>query len=339
MRVLVAGDSRQGSLGLMCRDGFAQAGYEAVIFDYRQLLRPDSHPFLRVRVIRRAFRPFRHWQVGRSLVRLAERFDPSVVLIIKGETLTPQTLIELRQRTQAKLANWNPDSPFNPSVSTAAVLKGIPLYDCYFTFAQHLIGPLVSAGAQQVDYLPFGYDPILHHPVSVGPSAMAKFACEVCFAGTWDPDRERILSSLLNFRVAVWGNGWERIYHRSPLKARWLGPARYGDDLAKIYSASKIVLNLLRDQNRGSHNMRSFEVPAIGAFLLTARSDEQSAFLEEDRECACYGDVDELGRQIRRYLGAESLRRSVALRGHHRVTHGRNTYCDRMKRVVDALSC
>jgi hypothetical protein len=70
------------------------------------------------------------------------------------------------------------------------------------------------------------------------------------------------------------------------------------DSLTLIISSSAVCLNLLRPQNQGSHNMRTFELPAMGGLMLTCRTEEQQEFFPENESCFMYADVGELKAKI-----------------------------------------
>jgi len=337
MRALIVGTERYGSLGQMCHDALTEIGVESHAFDYRREARIHGIGS-QVPGLRRVMRLWKQYRMNQHLVRQAARIQPDVVLVLKGELISPSTLSAVNSRTQARLVNWNPDNPFNPLNTTPALLKSIPVYDLHFTWHQALADRLEKAGAPRVAYLPFGYDPRLHHPVELTSNERAALATDVCFCGTWEPKRERLLAHVTDFGLGIWGNGWENLALDSPLRACWRGPAIYGDDLSSVYSASRIVLNFLREQNRDAHNMRTFETPATGAFQLTTRSRQVAAWFTEGREIGCFESPQELARQVKYYLGHEAERRQVAQAGYQRLKRNTHTYAERMQRVMDEVA-
>ena len=44
----------------------------------------------------------------------------------------------------------------------------------------------------------------------------------------------------------------------------------------------------MRLQDKNSHNMKSFEIPALGGLMLTNFSREQMLFFEQNKECFMY---------------------------------------------------
>ena len=81
------------------------------------------------------------------------------------------------------------------------------------------------------------------------------------------------------------------------------GCAIYGIAMIKAFRFSKIVLNFIRDQNMDAHNMRTIEVPAAKAFLMTERTAEQARVLfTEGKHLECFESIDELVRKIKFYL-------------------------------------
>ncbi len=114
----------------------------------------------------------------------------------------------------------------------------------------------------------------------------------------------------------------ENLSADSILKNKLRGKAIYGQEMIKAFRLCKIVLNFIRRQNETSHNMRTFEVPAAGAFLLTQRTQEQASFLfKEDENIACFGNIDELVKKIKFYLKLDSLRKVIAKKGFEMAQH------------------
>jgi spore maturation protein CgeB len=98
------------------------------------------------------------------------------------------------------------------------------------------------------------------------------------------------------------------------------------------------VLNFLREQNKGAHNMRTFEIPATGAFQLATRSEEHLAWFAEGREIACFETSHELMSQVAYYLEHDTERDQIAQAGHRCLEEGHHTYADRMKQVLDEVA-
>jgi spore maturation protein CgeB len=75
----------------------------------------------------------------------------------------------------------------------------------------------------------------------------------------------------------------------------------------------------MRPQNAFSHNMRSFESPACGAFTLSQRTPELSDLFEENTDIACFGSVEELRDQVARWRADPAGRAEIAAAGYERV--------------------
>jgi spore maturation protein CgeB len=61
----------------------------------------------------------------------------------------------------------------------------------------------------------------------------------------------------------------------------------YGPEMSELAASSRLCINILRLQNEGSHNMRTFETPGSGGLSFSQFSDEQNGFFPED-EAALY---------------------------------------------------
>jgi spore maturation protein CgeB len=87
----------------------------------------------------------------------------------------------------------------------------------------------------------------------------------------------------------------------------------------------------------GSHNMRSFEIPATGSFQLSTRSEGLTDWFREDHEVACFDGPAELQDKITYYLTREDERESIAWDGHRRVIESRHSYVDRMEELLNKV--
>ena len=80
-------------------------------------------------------------------------------------------------------------------------------------------------------------------------------------------------------------------------------------------ASSTVCLNPMRAQNKGAHNMRTFEIPAMGGLMLTSRSEEQQAFFPENEACYMYGDIEDLKKKIEYIIRNKQEDKQVRARG------------------------
>ena len=71
-----------------------------------------------------------------------------------------------------------------------------------------------------------------------------------------------------------------------------------GKKLIDIIAKSFLSLNILRKQNDNSHNMKTFEIPAMGGLLVTTRTKEQNIFFPENKASIMFSSISELEKKI-----------------------------------------
>lgn len=264
--------------------------------------------------------------MNKQLLRVVKKLKPHAIFLIKADNIFSSTLRAIKKiDTTVQLINFYPDNPFvfwNGN-SNANVLESLPCYDHFLIWSSMLVPVLESAGCRSVHYFPLGFDDDLFTIDSIAiPSD--RYQTDVCFVGTWEPDRERWLSDfcqrLPHVSVAIWGDLWNaNIKPGHILYEKIRGKAIYGIDMIRAFRQSKIVLNFIRKQNASAHNMRTFEVPACKAFLLTQRTQEQAQELfQEGYSIECFDSIDELVQKIEKFIDNknECLRQSIIDRGH-----------------------
>lgn len=333
MRILIVAEFPFGSLGLSYRNAFKSLGCEVVQFDLLEEYK-KINPFAKNKYLDNVFGGMFYKAINQKLIEVAKLVNPQLIFIIKGYFIYPETLLNIKNNSQILVFNFNPDNPFNvnSAASSDLIRKSIPYYDCYFIWGRFLIPELIQAGAKKVEYLPFAYDSELHYPVVVSEEEKKYYGNDIAFIGSWDKEREEWLNHLLDYDLAIWGNGWNSWKVSASLRKKWRGKAVLGEEFSKVCNASKIVLNLIRKQNGNAHNMRTFEVSACKGFMLTTRTKEQCEFFEENKEMICFETPYELISQIDKYLVNSAVLAEMSTCAYNKVLP--STYTKRAKKIL-----
>ena len=334
MRVLILGEDAPGGLMASYARGFTECGADVRTFCLARTYGAVM-PALPSRALRRLAEPVLLRAFNEKVTREAGGIVADLVFVIKGHRLSATTIDAVRESVGAPVVNFYPDDPFSNERSNRLAYGPdvLAAYDACFTFARHLVPAYEKAGTQSVHYLPFARDPKLHAPVAEpGPPAF-----DVVFVGNLDDVRVRFLDALAtDYRVAVFGERTTATVPRSRALARaTFGPAAYGADLARALASGAISLNVMRRQNAHSHNMRSFESPACGAFTLSQRTPELTELFAQGEEVVCFGTEDELREAVARWRADAKGRAIVARAGYERVRD--DTYARRAGTILERV--
>lgn len=315
MRVLIVGEEAPGALADSYARAFRSLGAEVA----RLCTRRGAWlgvPGAGTRAGRRLLAPLAARALNRR-VRRAAGEGAELVLVVKGAELEPATVAALRRATGAPVVNLYPDDPF--STLRANRLRHGPAvlreYTHCFTFARHLVDAYSRAGAA-ASYLPFAWDEHLHRPCPPAGAA----SLDAVFVGNLDAERIRWLEAVDPARLAVFGEHTRAALPRGSRLARArFFPAVYGRDMAALLARSRISLNVMRAQNAASHNMRSWESPACGAFTLSQHTAELAELFRDGEEVALAATPAALGEAVEHWLARPEERARVAAGGLRRV--------------------
>ncbi len=249
-------------------------------------------------------------KVNKELIRLADHIKPDIIWIFKGMEIYPDTLKLLGAKY--KLANYNPDHPFiisGPGSGNKNVTSSVGLYDFHFSYNLSLQKQIGESFHLKTAFLPFGFE------LPEADFLLAQQQPEINAIGfIGNPDKTRVnriaLLAANGFRVDVYGHGWHRT-SLSKLKNVNIYDAVYGNEFWWKLRQYRVQLNIFRKHNGGSHNMRSFEIPAAGGIQLTPFSDEQALFFEEGKEIFFYRNEEDLLKQAGNLLSASAAEAAV----------------------------
>lgn len=329
MKVAIIGSFWFGSLEESYAYAFEQLGHTVARIDFEEEYRTVLP--IQNKLVEKGGRTWWARIATLKTASLAIDARPDVILIIKGKLFDPVGIRELKKRLpKTKVINFNPDSPWEQANSSKQLSQSIPLYDIHFTWNRSLIQQFKNAGAANCYYLPFAYDPRLHFPVEPLPDNREY---DLSFIGTYAPEREQLLTQLNGLNISVWGNGWEKATQLSKYKI--MGNAIYGKDAVCEMNKGICSLNILRPQNEGSHNMRTFEIPATKNILLTTRSEEQSEFYIEAVDFFSYDSIEDIYNIINVLKTNEALQREI--REHCYETVRPHTYIKRAETMLEMI--
>ncbi|MBE0669381.1 MAG: glycosyltransferase [Anaerolineales bacterium] len=252
-------------------------------------------------------------RMNEILIAAAARSKPDVVWIEKGSWIYPSTLRRLRDYARF-FVHYNTDDVFAPRNWFWLHRAGIRLYDLHLTTNRWNVLEIPKRYGVRVIRAGMGYDRDFHRPVSSDQQCLER--SDVVFIGHWEPHTERYISALrkAGVSVRVWGYNWRKA--KDPL-LRAVKPLP-NEDYARTISTAKIALCFLSRWNRNESTGRSFNIPAIGTFLLAERTAEHEFFYRDGQDAALFSDEKELVEKAKLYLEDGELRQSIAKNGQAR---------------------
>ncbi|MES2125602.1 MAG: glycosyltransferase [Gemmatimonadota bacterium] len=269
---------------------------------------------------------FRSGDLSKRLERQLDDLDPDLVLVIGGEPLDEALVDRLRARSRARWINWLPDDL--RTVSSAA-LRARP-YDQIYAIGTDVAAEIHERLGRTVDVLSLAADPSVYRPIRTKD----QYRANVVFAGAATQRRERLLSELVEFGLAIWGPGWRK----TALRDYCRGEAPSTDEYIKAYAGASVGINIHHvavegDPREASCNQRLFELASMGvAQVVDDRGDLPRVF-HEDREVFVFRDAGDLRRAVRELLEnpAEAERLGAAARARSLQDH---TYMHRMRQLL-----
>jgi hypothetical protein len=337
MRVLLVGDMTFYHIGAFFRRALQTLGQPHLAVD-QSLYADIGWPALVRRVSFRLMGGWRlgYWRFNRDILAAARDLGPEMVLVSGSSAVAGSTLRELKEQTGAVLVNYATDDPFKKVGSGRCVAANIPIYDLYACTKRAIMGDVRAAGCRHVAFVPFGYEPSLHFPDTFGsPEELQKFSCDVAFVGSGDSDRypyfRALVHAIPDLRLHLYAGYWDR----DPALAPYARGFALGRDYRLAMRGAKIAPCLVRRANRDGHVMRSFEVPACGAFMLAERTAEHEEFFREGEEVGFFSSPTELVDKVRYYLKRDDERQRMAEAAYRKVTSANHTYADRLQQMLE----
>lgn len=323
-------------LGESCATALRELGCEVATFDCRiehrlqkPLFKPASRllrPFLGKRTdVSSWFGKDNYAVRTRALRKAVADFRPDLLLILRGHHFEADFLAALEREFGVRTAAWWLYGP----ESHADMIPDVPRYNHYFSFYRTDVPGVHHLPALSVDRALYRAE---------GPRE--PFEHEIAFVGRHSERRDRIIAPLADLPISIWGAGWRKLRqgYRPALWRRLVGSGIWGEALVRIWRRSKIVLNVSvwNPGEESGLNLRVFDVPACGGFLLTDHSPELAEFFIPGKEVETWASEAELRDKSKFYLAHDAERERIARAGYERSLTLPSTL-DRMRDLLSRI--
>lgn len=271
-----------------------------------------------------------------DLMQRARDSRPEMIYVDGATYLRPGAVAALRS-TGERVVHYTSEYLGFRTYLYRHFFKVVPLFDVH-VITNPLIKPILKEkGAKKVLLSEFGYDPILHRPLHLTPEDQRRYQAEAIFVGHREPATERMIVALrgAGIPVKVWGPGW---WKGQTLQDRYEIQPIYGEEYVKALAGAKIGLCFLSKWNHNQSASRTFEIPAIGSFLMAERTADHLSYFEEGKEAEFFSSPEELVDKARYYLAHEDEREAIARAGHERCITSGYTQQDRMREILEAIA-
>lgn len=331
------------TVGAIYEDAWAASlrriGHDVHVFDVNKLLgQTFSHKVQNRLIFGPAITKMRN-----SCLAAARIYKPDLIVIYQGHQFDAETIQNLSK--VAWVTGYHNDNPFSARNDRRHYLRyreyfnSLKYYDSYHCFRYSNIEDYVGCGIRNVGLLMGYYIPEYDNP---SVKFNEKYNSSVIFAGHPEPDErieyiEYAASNVDGFRLYGDGKNWSKAL--SKIGYANVEPVNHliGDYYRQALKSSKICLSFFSNWNRDSYTTRVFEIPAVGSFLFSKRTNTMLELYKEGVEAEFFDSLDEFKSKIRFYLKDDSSRQSIALNGHYRAIKSGYDIDSRMTKFTEDI--
>lgn len=340
-RILFVGDLTPYLTTRARRDAFLELGFPVESIDQMPYIR-SARPLVSALTYRTLLTPG-VFALNREIRRRASEFRPDVIWLEKGTFVFPRTIRRLRRDPRALLVYHNTDDwRFRGGINRLHwrfLRRTIADYDLHVTSNLWNVDEFRAAGFARVVHMELAANPAVRDPGPLPPGERERLGGPVGFIGHWEPVTERRILRLVRagIPVKVYGAHWEAAEAGSELTGVAQHRLVIGDEYARAIVAFDVNLGIVSKWNRNHTASRTFQIPALGAFLLHERNELVVKYFREGQEAEFFDSDDELLEKCRYYLAHPEERRRIAEAGRRRCFESGYFELDRVREILPAL--
>ena len=262
-----------------------------------------------------------------------------LIFVNHGHDISPNLIKKLKLNCSV-IINYNSDNPYSKRDGNRfyTLLRAIPFYDLIVVPRDENIEEAKSFGAKKVIREYQMYDPIFHTLETALKSNLKNIESDICFVGTWMPERGPFMEKLIRKKVpiTIFGPRWNKAKEWKLIKENYNQSDTYDANYVKILASSKICIGLTSSGNKDLITRRSFEIPYIGSLLCAQRTPVHEKFYKDGIEACFWNDAYECADICHELLNNPAKRLSIAKAGHQAVLRSGQSNDEVLARIIKA---
>lgn len=342
MKILLVGEIYRGTFDELIYNNLIKLGVETEIINIRNLFKTS----LVNRVLNKFLKTPHYFGFGvrnanKIVLEKASVGKFDFVIFTKPILIYPGTIAEIKK--YSKIIGLTTDHVDNPKVNSDYFYASIPLFDLYLAGRLDIGEKMYELGAKKVYHFLMQADSSCHYPISVSAPDKERLGANIVFLGTYAKDEKRVeyMEKLCQeeYDIKIYGNSWNNLSLNSCLrkKNKIIPGGTPCEEMAKIISASKIILAFMRDAMRETIALRTSEITLCKGFMLHQRTEEAEKFFIPDKEAVFFDSYEEMKRKIDFYLEHPELRDKIAQAGYVKILNSGMLNFDMVKKLVSIL--
>lgn len=282
---------------------------------------------------------------NRAVLEKAARFRPDVLWLEKATYLFPRVFRRLRRQDPRLVCVYHNTDDWRLNVSAIHRLhwrylrRTIAEHDLHITSNLWNVEEFRQAGFPRVVHMELAANPAVPDPGELSEAERAVLGGPVGFIGHWEPVTERRLLHLKRggIPVRIYGDAWDGAENAAELGDAIQHRLVIGEEYARAIVSFDVNIGIVSKWNRNHTASRTFQIPALGAFLLHERNELVTRYFKEGVEAEFSDSDDELLEKCRHYLAKPEERKRIAEAGRRRCIQSGYFEPDRVREILPAL--
>jgi Glycosyl transferases group 1 len=349
MKIALPYDSFPGGFLEAIRKSFIKLGHEVYTVNqfrpsfYNRVLRKVSIDQIKNYGIKAKEELF-----NKSFLNSVLDYQPDVFINFSGGNLYPKTVKMIKENTKCLMICYVADNPCDPSPRRDSYFPTTLQYYDVFLNPEPVWDKLIRNLCEKPKIIRFygGYDPEKFFPINSNKITKKDYEiydCDVSFTGgsyyrsAEGAYRSGILGNLSDYRLKIWGDeGWKYRFEYFPnLKEAYQGNRLSYEMLRKLYSISKINLNMPSPQILTSFQPRVFEIAATKGFQIIDYGTELNKVFETNN-IVTFTNSNDLLKKITLYKQKEELRNEI-IESMYEIIKDKFTWETQIKNLINKL--
>jgi hypothetical protein len=278
--------------------------------------------------LKRAFK-----EVQNTILNQVVKTSPDVLFVFKGMEILPETLSKLKEKNLL-MVNFNPDDPFlftSFGSGNKNILNSHKLYDIHFCYNRRNLKRFNKMRLKAV-WLPFAFDDLESNLNAQSTEEIHK----PCFIGNYDTKRGRLLDAVAKSygKIDLYGKGWNT--ENLDANIQYNGVVE-NKAYHKTIGAYRCQLNVFREHNENSTNMRVFEIWGNSGISINPYSEEIKDLNPPDVEFM-YRNSSDLNEKLNLVMELSTHEASKLKEECKEFCLEKHTYRNRVNTVIEELN-